>query len=408
MAEEAEVVSDKTLDQGLTETLRETLKGINERGDGLDTDTPVVAAETAAPAVEPKGDERPRDKDGKFAKGETVKESAAPAKADTPQKPVTAAAPAQAAAETPAEAPLTAPGGTAIDLTRAPSSWKPAAKAVWANLPQEVRAEIYRREGDFHVGNKPLKDNADFGQRMRQVIEPFRQMVEAEGGTPEKSIENYFRTAATLRQGTQEQKLQTLFALDKQFGAGMQQHFQQAVMNEVAKITGQPAQQLQQTQQQVYQDPRVDQLMQKFQREENERNGRDERARSQASEKFCAAKDEKGQPKYPFIDNVIDDMSARITGVRQANPELGHYEILEKAYDAAVWAHPETRAVLIGQQQAQAQQPVEKLQRVEKAKAASAGNMPKRGGLPATASVGKFNSPEGDAAMLDTLRQLTG
>ncbi len=111
---------------------------------------------------------------------------------------------------------------------------------------------------------------------------------------------------------------------------------------------------------------------------------REQQASNSAAERFISAKDDKGQPLYPFVDNVIDDMSARVEALRRTHPALGHEDALKQAYEAAVWANPETRTVLISQQQAQANQPAETLRKVEQAKRASAVNVPKRGALPAT------------------------
>ncbi len=396
---EAEVLEGRELGEAMDESIRATLKDIQSRNaeapiDKID-DAVIAESETVA-----KANEKPRDQTGKFTKAEKAKESAAPEKADT-QTPIAASASDQAAAGA-AEDPVATPQG--IDLNRAPSSWKPAAKAVWATLPEPVRAEIYRREGDFHNGNKGIKENADFGQSIKQIVEPYRHLIQAEGGTPEKAISNYFQAASVLKTGTAEQKLQTIFGLDKQFDTGLNAHFQRAVAAEVARITGQPGQQVQPN----YKDPRVDQLVAKLEQQERERTAEAERVSNSASGRFISSKDEKGQPLYPFVDNVIDDMSARVGMLRRSNPAMGHDEILKQAYDAAVWANPETRAVLIGQQQAAASQSTEKLQKVEQAKRASAVNVPKRGAIPATQSVAslKFGTPESDESIRETLRQL--
>lgn len=407
---EVEAEDEGTLDQRLTETIREGLSRLNgTEEDKTEKEAPAAEAAPEEPVEEqqPKSAERPRGPDGKFLPKSEAKESAAPAKAenlDTP--PSQAAAPAQAAAapQEP-EQPLLGPSGQPIDLNRPPSSWKPAAKAVWANLPPEVRAEVYRREGDFHLGNKPLKENADFGQAIRQVVEPYKAMIEAEGGTVERSIAGYLQAAAALRRGTPEQKVQTLMGIDQQFGGALQQHFQRSVANEVARLTGQAPQQPQQ--QQVFQDPRVDQLMARLEAEDRAKRAAEQAASNQATEEFISAKDDKGHPKFPFVDNVIDDMSARVAQIRQANPAMAHKEVLTLAYEQAVWANPETRAVLIKQQTAAAAAPAETLRKVGQAKAAAAVNVPKRGSIPATAPAAKWGTPEADEEMLATLRQLS-
>lgn len=400
-----EVVSGKELDESLDATLRETLKGLNDRGEGV-TEEPAdpikgIAAvvDDKDPAPSLKGVERARDDTGKFVKAEDKpKESAAPA--EKPDKTAQSGAVVQVAAEV--EAPPVTTTGQPIDINRPPSSWKPAAKAAWAALPEPIRAEVHRRESDFLNGVKGIKENADFGQSIRSVVEPYRMLIEAEGGTPERAVGDLLKTAALFRTGTQQAKLEAIFGLDQKFNAGLNQHFNQAVEAEVAKRTGQPAPQVQQ-QPQNFQDPRVDQLLAANQKQERDRVAQEERITNAATERFLFAKDDKGQPLYPFVDNVIDDMSQRVSGIRRNNPAIGHEEALKQAYEAAVWAHPETRAVLISQQQAQAQQSAETLRKVEQAKRASAGNMPRRGALPATEPVGSIED-----TIRDTYRRLTG
>lgn len=365
MAQTAEVEETSSFDDLDSEMLA-NLREIQARNAEPEEVAPVVE-ETREEPVEPK-QERPRAPDGKF-----VKESAAPA--ETPDTPENAEGQTE---------PVAAEPALNVDLNRAPSSWKPAAKAAWANLPPEIRAEVHRREADFHntTLKGPLKENADFGQTIKQVIEPYRAMIEAEGGTPDRAVADLLRTAALFRTGSQQAKLQGLLQLDKQFNVGLQQYIQQQTQ---AQPDGQPAQS-------QFADPRVDQIMQSLHAIERERQAEQqrqaqmqERATTEAVNNFITAKDDKGAPLYPFVDNVIDEMNLLVAEHRRRNPAADHGQILKQAYEQAVWANPETRAVLIAQQQAKASQPEANLRKVEQAKRASAGNVPKRGSLPASA-----------------------
>jgi len=349
---ENEVVDDKSLNETLDDSIRETLKEITDRNGELPKEE--ISDEST----------KPRDETGKFVKEEK--------KAPVSEKPV-ATEPAEPQ-PTETEAPLVTTTGQPIDINRAPASWKPAAKAIWAGLPEPVRAEVYRRESDFLNGNKGLKENADFGQNVQKIAEPYRLLIEAEGSTIEKAIESTLRASATFRVGTPQQKLNTWLEIAKNFNVPVQDWLR-GLQVQPGQVPQQP---------QTFQDPRVDQLMASMQTQERERAAQIERSSNDAAEKFISAIDDKGQPLYPFVDNVLDDMTERVRSLSKANPGLSHQDILKQAYDAAVWAHPETRAVLIGQQQAQAQKPAETLRKTEQAKRASATNVPKRGALPST------------------------
>lgn len=403
-----EVLTDRALSESLDEDIGKTLREIQARPENQPEPEEPAKAETPAPEKEAKED-KPRAPDGKFVKDT---KSAAPAKADTPQTPI--AAPEQEAAEPPLKF-----GKVEVDLTRPPSSWKPQAKVAWQALPDEVRKEIYRRETDFSntVLNGPLKESADFGKSVRAVIEPYRGMIEAEGGTPERAVADLMKTAALFRTGNQQQKKAALYQIDQQFNCGFREEFQNLVQSEVAKITGgQPQVGQPGAQPAVIQDPRYEALQNQFtqiktalQRQEQERMDQARFATDSAVQEFYAAKDDKGQPKYPFVDNLIDDMVLMMPDIRKQNPAANHAQVLQMAYDASAWANPETRAVLIQQQQAQVQAPAEALRKAGQARAATAGHIPKRGGLPASAPETnlRLGTPESDASIKETLRQLT-
>ena len=369
-----EEVRETSMDDTIRDLLNKAPESVEE--------VPAQEETTAEPA-EAKS-ERPRDESGRFAKKASAELETAP----QPPEDTGASAPVSA------EPPLVTTTGNPIDINRAPASWKPAAKAAWNTIPEPVRAEIYRRESDFLNGNKGIKEHADFGQAMRQTIDPYRMLIESEGGTPEKAVGELLKTAALFRVGSPQQKLQAILGLDRQYNAGLQSYFQQAVQQEVARANGQAYQQPQQAPN--FQDPRVDQILASLQAQERARAQQEEAQSNAATERFMSAKDASGAPLYPFIDNVLDDMSLRVSHIRKANPSVSHEEVLKQAYEAAVWANPETRQVLIGQQQAQQQASAETLRKSEAAKRAASMNLPKRGSVPAGAAKG---------SMEDTIRE---
>ena len=391
---EQEVVDDKTLNAELDESIRATLHEIQSRQAAEpEPEEPAAAPEEQAAAAPEKARD---DKTGQFVKGEQKRhkpQTTSAAQAEPPTKNATTPVAEPAAAE-PAEPELRF-GKVAVDLARPPSSWKPAAKAAWNALPEDVRKEIYRRETDFSnsVLNGPLKESADFGKAVRTVVEPYRGLIEAEGGDYTRAIADTMKTAALFRTGSPQAKLQALFQIDQQFCQGaLNQHFLRRVEEEVARRSGGAAPAAAAAA--LVNDPRIDAMRQQFetiqgalQQQERERQAQAEAASNAAVEEFLAAKDEKGGALYPFVDNVLEDMSARVSALRRANPSMAHQDALKRAYEEAVWANPETRAVLIAQQTAAAAAPAQALRKVEAAKAASAGTLPKRGALPAASPV---------------------
>lgn len=390
MAVEAEVT--ESLDESMESTIRESLKEIQSRG-GDDAKVLEEPEKVDAPVVEePAKADRPRDETGKFTKAEKLTEK--PGEQSPLQQQQEQ--PKDATQQEVAPPEVVEAFGTTIDLNRAPSSWKPAAKAVWAQLPEPVRAEVYRREGNYAESLKGIKDNADFGQTVRQAIDPYRAMIAAEGSTPDRAIAETMRTAALFRTGTDDQKLQAWIQIANQFNVPWQKAFPQQGQQ---TTEGQPQQQ----QPQVYRDPRVDQLEATWKQEQQRRVEEAQRISADATARFLSAKGADGQPAYPFVDNVLNDMAERVQTIRGQNPAISHEEALKQAYDAAVWANPETRAVMLSQQQAKQQLERDNLRKVEEAKRAKTANMPRRGALAATEATGTM-----EETIRDTYRQLTG
>jgi hypothetical protein len=381
--EETEIDESPSMD----ETIREDYREITARLTAEDSAEPEAVAPINAPD---KAESRPRGEDGKFIKAEAPAAEPTSAAPETASQPLNPEVTAPAAAE--AEPAPTLPDGRPIDLTRPPSSFKPAAKAAWAQVPDAVKADIYRRETEHHQGYRGIKEQADFGASMKSTIEPYRMLIESEGGTPERAVAELLRTAALFRTGTMQQKQAAIQQIARQYGIEPPQA-------PALDANGQP---VQQPQQPVYQDPRVDQLLSYQQRQEQERQQIEDAKANDATTRFLETKGADGQPAYPFVDNVMQDMISRTAEIRRTNPALSHDDVLKKAYEAAVWANPETRAVLMAQEQAKAQQPAETLRKVEEAKRANANNLPKRGALPAQSPKGSMED-----TIRDTYRELT-
>src|SRR4051812_34226528 len=131
---EAEEVNDQDLNASLDDDIRATLAEINARNNETDTaaDAPdqLTTPSNEDVVAQPVADTRARDESGKFiAKTE---QTAAPETVSQPSSATETTAPVAAA-----------PTDPVIDITRPPSSWKPAAKMAWQALPEEVRQEIY-------------------------------------------------------------------------------------------------------------------------------------------------------------------------------------------------------------------------------------------------------------------------
>ena len=329
-------------------------------------DEPAEGIEVEKPAVIGK----PRDETGKFAKVEPAEEVAPEAKI-VEAKPIEAKATETKSAEVAPVEPQ----------DRAPSTWKPAAREKWNALDPDIRAEILRREGESHQGFAQIKPDLEFGKAMRAAVDPYRMLIESEGGTPERAVAGLLQTAAMLRVGQPDQKAAEVAKLIKTYSIPIDR------LN--AYLEGQPAPQ----QQQEFRDPRFDQFLQNQERQAMQEN-------ETVVERWIGEADAQGKPLRPYYQDVAALMQNLLPGIRDENPGLGKTEILQKAYDSAVWANPETRALVQAAQMSEleATRREDNLRRTAEAKKAASVNVPRRGGLPAAAPKGTMDETIRNAA----------
>jgi hypothetical protein len=366
-------------DQGIDEQIAADWASIREKHT-VEPETPAPVPVEEPPPDDPvpsETDTRARDATGKFVKAEDKPQ---PVKAtETPQK-----GPSEEPQPPPAPPPGPAPepqNASQRDVNRPPSTWKPTARAEWDKLPPSVRAEIHRRESDFMAGQHQLLPDAKLGSEMRKVIEPYRMMIEAEGGTPDRAVNDLLRTAALFRVGSQEQKLAAVGRLVQQFGIDIRPLFQQPQQ-------GQPQPQPQQQ----FQDPRVDQLLAMQRQQDYERQQRENSERETVATQFMNEMTADGKPARPYLGDVIDQMAALVPMIRGENASLTHAQVLQEAYDRATWANPEVRALLQTEHQAKldAQRRAANQTQVADARRAASVNVPRRGSTPAPGKPGSL------------------
>lgn len=338
-------------------------------------ETPDPEPAQADDTPEPVADARARRDDGTFLPKEKTdakgKESEVPR--GDPADPVAL----QPALQTPVER----------DVNRAPSTWKPTARADFDKLPPAVKTEIHRRETDFMNGQAQLLPDAKLGRSVTEIMSPYRMLIEAEGGTPERAIADLMRTAAIFRVGTPQQKSAALQQIARQFN--------------VELAPPQPAQPGQQPQ--TLQDPRVDQLLAQLNQERQQRQRDEQSGLETAVTSWMGEVDAKGAPVRPYLGDVMNEMSGLVPQIRQGNPSLSHNQVLQEAYDRAIWGNPEIRK-LLQQQEAQGNEQARRTEnqnRVRDARRAASVNVPRRASTPSAGKPGSL-----DETLSKTAREL--
>ena len=103
---------------------------------------------------------------------------------------------------------------------RAPASWKPEAREHWAQLPDNVRAEVARRESEVARTLQESAEARKTAEAVMKTIEPYQAFIKAENSNPLQAIDNLMSTAARLRTGTAPELAQLVAGIVNQFGTG--------------------------------------------------------------------------------------------------------------------------------------------------------------------------------------------
>ena len=369
----------KSLEQELKDSFTSTGGGDERQPAGTTTEpaTTQPADTGGTPDPTPQGEpgaDRARDEHGRFVKQD--KEAGDTAGGETSPKPgAEGAGEAKPAAGevAPAAAETAKPAETLTDPAQQadspPSSWRPAAKAEYARLPEPVREEIKKRETDFQRGIEQYKSAANVGRSFYEILKPFEAHLAAEGATPQQAVKSILEITQRLRTGAPQDKVGTLLWLGQQYGVDLSTAIgatpeQTDDMNGAVQRAMAPFMQQFETFRQSQEQAKQQQQEQRQQQVQ------------QAIHAFRTATDEKGKPKHIYFDNVWE---------QYMRPYLqsGTAKSLDQAYELACRAHPEVSAALSAEQQksAEAQRLEDQRKKAEDAKRSAAANVQSQGGV---------------------------
>jgi hypothetical protein len=106
----------------------------------------------------------------------------------------------------------------------APYGWKPTMREkYWSGLPDEVKAEVIRREVDIAKGMEIAKGARDLEKEFNSKVEPYRAEIASRGVQPMDAFENYLATAHNLRHATAPEKAALVAGIIQQYGVDVEQ-----------------------------------------------------------------------------------------------------------------------------------------------------------------------------------------
>jgi len=293
--------------------------------------------ETGADKEEEVSTERERDDKGKFVakEGETEVEAAARLE------------PGDKKDETPPKGEETPPAEGEQHLLnedKAPRGWAPAIREKWGTIPEDIRKEIIRREEASAVGVRQLQENYAPMEQFVGSIAPFIQEARQNGVAPDQYIGSVLASERILRKADLPTKFQEILRIADQYGVPLRDIINASVGSEV--LTKAP-----QTQGQQYVPPQVAQELAEA------RQWREQFEDRQVKNELAAFSQGK-----EFYEDVRAQMAVLV--------ESGSVKSLDEAYDAACWATPAVRTVLL-QRQGKEQEKTDLQKRQEAAAGAS-------------------------------------
>lgn len=294
-AEKLEIARDDVADDiaaAMNEIENKELEEPSEIEEGNDGSKP---AEEQSEQID-KGN-RGRDETGKFTKEAKKKAKAEEKTQEAPQT------------ETPKVAP--------------PQSLPAKLHEKWATVPPEVRDWLTKREADHHQSITSRHGELALGREIKEIVNPYLPIIQAEGGTMQGAIKDLLNTAYQLRTGNPQQKA--------------------ALMQQIAQTYGVD---LQQAQTQPPLDPMMQQIMQRINGIESKFTEHSSLQEQQEHDKVMSEVSAfAADPKNVYFEQVRGKMGAFL-GSKQAKD-------LQEAYDMACWSDPEVRSTLLKAQEAQ-------------------------------------------------------
>lgn len=319
----------------------------------------------AAPA-EPSADQRVRDEAGRFAAKAPEEPAANPEPVAAPE--ITDHTAETVVKEAPVEAPILAP-----------VSWSAEDKAEFAKLTPAAQKIIARRESERDKAYQQKADEAAQLKRrydgIEQVLAPRRQEMAIRGVNEAQAIH----------------QLLSINDFATKDPAGYIQWAAQQLKVDLGQMAA-PAEQ-QQTDPHIRAlDERIARFEQMTAQQQRAAAEAQQRAQQQAHqmslsdiEAFASEADARGAPARPYFQHVLNDLLPITQLIRQANPSLPNREVLQQAYERAVWANPETRQAVqeLARRQEEAKRTAEAAKKAADAKRAASSITGAPGGVAA-------------------------
>ncbi len=227
------------------------------------------------------------------------------------------------------------------EIIAAPISWPAAEKERFKTLPPEVQKFISKREADRekYVSTK-ANEAANIGRQYQdidQAFAPFERKMQLNGTTRSQVVSQLLAAQSYLDENPKE----ALKWMAQSYGITPEEIFSEEPQQRV--------------------DPTIAHLQQKIAQLEGHLSSRQQQEQTSAYsavenqiQQFASETDASGNYLRPHFNEVYNDMEAIVRQVKASQPQLPIKEVLQQAYDRAVWANPTSREAMLAREKQKA------------------------------------------------------
>lgn len=237
-----------------------------------------------------------------------------------------------------------------------PASWAADAKDAWNQTPRRAQEEFIKRENDLRRGLQQATDQAkQVGGEWSEVdklLTPYREQFARAGVSSGQVIGQMMAWQQYL--DNPDTRAQAFQQLAQSYGTSLDQ------LAQVSAAQPQEPSYVREIRQQNQQ------LMQMFRQQQQASQQTQHSGVVSDIQAFASETDQSGNALRPHIGYVEEEMAAFLPSLRSANPGWNNRQLLQAAYEKAVWANPSTREL-----EMRKAQPAPNKQNIERARRAA-------------------------------------
>ena len=219
----------------------------------------------------------------------------------------------------------------AVSTEKPPLDWGVEVREEWKNLPTNVKTHLHAR--DQHV-NTMLQDGANnrkLGEGLLQISQPYKAIMDAEGaGSPLEAVDGLFKSVATLRMGTMQEKAAKIAQFVEVYGVDIT-----ALDNALVGKSAENAPENDPVASMIDQRMApVNQLLEQLNQNKQYQQQHDKEQTNQNIAEFSKTAE--------FFEDVRDDMADFLEGAARRNQSM----TLQQAYDKSCSLNPQISNVM--------------------------------------------------------------